>query len=254
MIGLPKRLVSWLVAASFAAAAALAQAQAVPALRAHVNDYAAVLPAERAAALEARLADYEARTKHQLALLTIPSLAGGNIEDFGIRAAQQWKLGQKGADDGLILIVVPAEHKMRIEVGYGLEGVIPDAVAARVIRDVLAPSFRQGDFAGGIDAAFGALMHAASPELGAEQPSGRSAAPPEDAWSQLAPLVFPLLFFLLIGFLSRRGGGGLFQAILLGSMLGGGRRRGGGWGGGGGGGWGGGGGGGFGGGGASGNW
>ncbi len=247
--------VALLACALLAAFAHHARAQPVPVLEAHVNDYAHVLSAERASALEARLSDYETRTHHQFALLTIASLAGGSIEDFGIRVAEQWKLGHKGVDDGLILIIAPADHKMRVEVGYGLEGVIPDAIAARVVREVLAPSFRQGDFAGGIDAAFGALMHAASPDLPGNQPAAQKEAPPVGS---LVPLLLPFIIFFVLFLLSRGGGGGM-GGFLLGSMLSGGLggRRGGGWGGGGGGGgggWGGGGGGGFGGGGASGSW
>ncbi len=237
--------------------AGLAFALQVPALRAHVNDYAQLLPAERAQALERRLADYETRTQHQLALLTVSSLSGDSIEDFGIHVGEQWKLGHKGVDDGLVLIVVPSEHKMRIEVGYGLEGVIPDAIAARIVRDVLAPAFRQGDFAGGVDSAFGALMHAASPQDPQDKDTAPKAAPtPEQKaralWELIGPLLLPLLVFMVIAGLSRsrrRGGygGGYWMG---GSGFGGGGFGGGG----GGGGFGGGGGGGFGGGGASGSW
>jgi uncharacterized protein len=243
----------------FSLGSGLALATDVPPLRAHVNDYAQLLSADRAAALEARLADYEQRTKHQFALLSVASLSGDTLEGFSMRVAERWKLGHKGKDDGLILLVVPSEHKMRIEVGYGLEGVIPDAIAARVIREVLAPAFRRGDFAGGVDAAFGALMHAAGGEGPGAGPS--AAAPkqqPETLWGLLAPLLFPLLFFILIGMSSRGRGGGFWTALALGSMMRGGGgfgdRGGGGFGGGGGGGFGGGGGGSFGGGGASGGW
>lgn len=234
----------------------------VPALRAHVNDYAQLMPADRAAALEARLSSYEARTQHQFALLTVKSLDGEDIEGFSIHVAEQWKLGSKAKDDGLILVVAKDEHKMRVEVGYGLEGVIPDAIAARVVREVLTPAFRNGDFAGGIDAAFGALMHAAGGDLPGDAPVARTAPRPK-ARSLLGPILFPLfLFFMLRGFSGRRGMGGM-GGFLLGSALGGGHRgfggggfSSGGFGGGGfgGGGFGGGGGGGFGGGGSSGSW
>ncbi len=238
-----------------------ARASDVPALHGHVNDYAHVLAADRAASLETRLSDYEQQTGHQLALLTVQSLRGESIEGFSMAVAEHWKLGHKGKDDGLILLVVPAEHKMRIEVGYGLEGVIPDAVAARVIREQLAPAFRRGDFAGGIDAAFGVLMHAAS---GEGLPAGTPAHKPRlhtpgagTALSLLLPLFFPLVIFVLLALLSRGGGrkrrrlgGGYF----IGPSWGGGLGGGGGFSGGGGGGGFGGGGGGFGGGGASGGW
>ncbi len=229
-----------------------AQALDVPPLRAHVNDLANVLPPDRAAALEARLAEYQRRSQHQFVLLTLPSLEGDEIASFGIRLAEQWKLGGKDRDDGLILLVVPSERKMRIEVGYGLEGDIPDAIAARVIREVLAPAFQQNDFAGGIDGAFGVLMHAAGGDVPGDQAA--PVAPQrqrKSAGLRLLPLALMVLFFMFSGFGGggRRRRGGMFIAP---GMMGG--FGGGGFGGGGGGGFGGGGGGGFGGGGSSGSW
>jgi uncharacterized protein len=232
-----------------------ARAVEVPPLRAHVNDHAKLLPPDRAEALEARLAAYEQRTGQQFALLTIPTLGGDPIEDFSIRVAEQWKLGHKGEDDGLILLIVPSDRQMRVEVGYGLEGSVPDAIAARVVREVLAPAFRQGDFAGGIDSAFGALMHAASG--GAE---GEAPPPPPEPRSarRRAPSMLGFLPFLLFILFAILGGGGRHgrrrghRGFWIGPTFGGGL-GGGGFGGGGGGGFGGGGGG-FGGGGASGRW
>ena len=130
--------------------AAGARANDFPALRGHVNDYARLMPADRAAALETRLSDYEARTRHQFALLTVTSLGGQDIEGYSIHVAEQWKLGSKAKDDGLILVVAKNERKMRIEVGYGLEGTLPDATAARIIRNVMTPRFREGDYDGGV--------------------------------------------------------------------------------------------------------
>jgi uncharacterized protein len=244
----------------FALAPDAARALDVPPLRGHVNDYANVLSPDRAQALEARLAAYEQRTGQQFALLTVPTLAGDAIEDFSIRAGEQWKLGHKGEDDGLILVIVPQDHKMRIEVGYGLEGTVPDAIAARVIREVLAPAFQQNDFAGGIDSAFGALMHAASGGSEGEQPA--PAAEPRAA-RRRAPSIMgflPFLLFIFFALLSggrrgrrRRRYGGFWIGPSFGGGFGGGGFGGGGFGGGGGGGYRGGGGG-FGGGGASGSW
>jgi uncharacterized protein len=235
----------------------------VPPLTGRVNDLAGLLPAPRAAALEARLADYEARTGNQFVLLTLPSLEGEDIASFGIRVAEKWKVGQKGKDDGLILIIAQRDRKMRIEVGYGLEGSVPDAIASRVIRDVLGPSFRQGDFAGGIDAAFGVLMHAVSgegpePRLppASSAPQGRRKGSP---FAALLPVLLPLFIFILLSNLGGRGGrgrrrgGGFYIGPGFGGGGGGFGGGGGGFGGGGGGGFGGGGGG-FGGGGASGDW
>lgn len=250
-----------LAALCWLATAQPALAEDLPALRAHVNDYAQILPTDRATALEARLADYEARTQHQFALLTVDSLAGQDIETYSIHLAEKWKLGKKGKDDGLIVVIAKNDRKMRIEVGYGLEGVIPDAIASRIVREVLTPAFRDGDFAGGIDAAFAVLIHAAGG--GAPGDAAAARAPRKASRKSLfGPLILPLLIFFVLSMLSggrrgRRGGMGAAGGFLLGSMLGGGRGGyggGGGFGRGGGGGFGGGGGGGFGGGGASGGW
>jgi uncharacterized protein len=249
--------VKWAAAALgvllLAAAPRAAHALEVPALTGHVNDYARVLPDDRARSLEAKLAAYEQRTGQQFALLTIDSLEGDAIESFSIRVAERWKLGNDKRDDGLVLIVVPKERQLRIEVGYGLEGDVPDAIAARVIREILAPAFQRGDFAGGIEAAFDALMRAAS---GQGLPQAAPAAEPRGApkgspFALFGPVVFFLLLWLLGG--GRRGRGGMmWLGPLIGAGMGGGfggGRRGGGGGGGfrGGGG-------GFGGGGASGGW
>jgi uncharacterized protein len=249
---------SWLCAAPVLVALVwsmelgVAHALDVPPLAAHVNDYARVLPQERASALEAKLAAYEQSSGQQFALLTVDSLQGDALETFAIRVAEQWKLGNAKRDDGLVLIVVPKERKLRIEVGYGLEGTVPDAVAARVIREIMTPAFQRGDYAGGTEAAFDALIRAAS---GQAPPQAAPTTQPQRgvARSPLA-LLGPLLFFALIMLMSRGGrrgrGGMMWLGPLIGAGMGGlgGGRRGGGGGGfrGGGGG--------FGGGGASGGW
>jgi uncharacterized protein len=232
-----------------------ASALDVPALTARVNDLAGLLSPSERAALEAKLEAYEQASGQQFVLLTVPSLEGDPIEDFSIRVAEKWKVGRKGKDDGLILIIAPQDRKMRIEVGYGLEGDIPDAVAARVIRDTLTPAFRASAYAQGISAAFDQLiMHAsgkAPPQ--AEEPREERRA---HKGSRFAPILFAILLLLFLGGgggrRRRRGTSPFFMLGGFGGGFGGGSR--GGFGGGGGGGFGGGGGGGFGGGGASGSW
>lgn len=130
----------------------------VPALTARVTDQTGTLSASERAALEARLKELEARKGAQLAVLIVPSTQSESIEQFGIRVAEAWKLGRKGIDDGLILIVAKNDRKLRIEVGYGLEGVVPDAIAKRVIDEIIVPRFRTGDFAGGIEAGTAQLI------------------------------------------------------------------------------------------------
>ncbi len=136
----------------------------VPPLKGRVNDYGNLLPASRAQQLEQRLAQFESETGHQIAVLTIRSLEGEDIEGFSIRVAENWKIGQKGFDNGVILIIAQNDRKLRIEVGYGLEGVLPDAIAIRIIREVIVPRFRDGDFPGGIEAGLEAIMKVTSGE------------------------------------------------------------------------------------------
>ncbi|HSC88782.1 MAG TPA: TPM domain-containing protein [Polyangiaceae bacterium] len=220
---------------------------ALPELRGLVTDGANLLDASAAARLDARLTAYQRATGHQFGVVTVPSLEGAAIEDYSIRLAEKWKLGDAKRDDGLLLVIAPRDRQMRIEVGYGLEGAIPDALAARVIRYELTPAFQKGDFAGGIDSALDVLEKAAQGEAVRVGPPEESPRARAQSWLRLLPLALLLLVF----FLDRggRGGGmgGFLAGMLIGSMRGGG-------GGGGGGGFGGGGGGGFGGGGASGRW
>jgi uncharacterized protein len=176
----------------------------VPTLHGRVNDLAQLLPPERAAALEARLAEHERKTGQQFALLTLPSLEGQDIAQLGIAVAEKWKLGGAKRDDGLIVLVARDEKRIRVEVGYGLEGVIPDAIASRVIREVIGPAFGQGDFAGGIEAGFAALIERAGGDASSAPPptQGRRAARPRGGLGFL----LGLLFFVLT--LASRGGGG----------------------------------------------
>ena len=131
---------------------------AVPALKSRVTDLTGTLNAAEQQALEQKLATFEQRKGSQLAVLIVASTGQESIEQFGIRVAEQWKIGRKGSDDGLLLIVAKADRTLRIEVGYGLEGVIPDAIAKRVISEIIVPRFQAGDFAGGIDAGLTQLM------------------------------------------------------------------------------------------------
>ena len=131
---------------------------ALPELTRRVTDLTATLSAEQTAALENRLATFEAERGSQIAVLMVPTLEGEDIAQFGIRVAEQWKIGREKVDDGVILIVAKDDRDMRLEVGYGLEGAIPDAVARRVIAEVIAPRFREGTYAAGIDAGVDQLM------------------------------------------------------------------------------------------------
>jgi uncharacterized protein len=136
----------------------LAHALDVPPLTGRVVDLAHVLPASAVESVSARLASHEAATGNQAAVLIVPSLEGDALEEFSHRVATTWKLGQKGTDNGVLLVVAIQERKVRIEVGYGLEGALTDARSARIIRNDIVPRFRAGDFAGGVAAGIDAIV------------------------------------------------------------------------------------------------
>lgn len=144
----------WLAIASLAALAQVA----VPQLTHRVTDLTATLGAEQVSALENKLAEFEAQQGSQIAVLIVPTTRPEDIAQFGIRVAEQWKIGRDRIDDGVILIVAKNDRALRIEVGYGLEGAIPDAVAKRVIAETITPHFKAGDFNGGIEAGVQQLM------------------------------------------------------------------------------------------------
>ena len=130
---------------------------AIPSLTARVTDVTGTLNANDKQRLETAAAAIEADKGAQVAILMLPTTQPETIEQFGIRVAEAWKVGRQGVDDGVIIIVAKDDRAARIEVGYGLEGAIPDAVAKRVVSDIMVPRFKQGDFAGGLDAAVDAL-------------------------------------------------------------------------------------------------
>jgi uncharacterized protein len=227
-----------------------------PPLNGRVNDYAGLMPRERARMLEQRLEQFENSTGHQIVVLTVPSLEGEDIEGFGIKVADKWKIGKKGFDNGAILIISQKDRHLRIEVGYGLEGVLPDAIANRIIQEQIVPRFRNGDFPGGIEAGVDAIMKVtqgeALPVAQRRKPGSSIPLPFGLVW-----ILILLAIFLLHALAYRNTGlwstGGRRRYYGSGPFFGGGFGGGGGWGGGGGGGFSGGGGG-FGGGGASGSW
>lgn len=130
----------------------------VPPLTGRIVDLANLLPADVAASLSAELAEHERKTGNQIAVLTLPSLEGESLEEFSHRVSTTWKLGRKGTDNGVLLLVVPGERRIRIEVGYGLEGALTDAKSAQIIRREIVPRFKSGDFAAGIKAGLKAIM------------------------------------------------------------------------------------------------
>ena len=248
-----KALYAAIVAFVFLALPATA-APSFPALTGRVVDDAHILSDGTKQALTAKLAALEAKTSRQLVVVTVPSLGGYEISDYGYQLGRAWGIGQKGMNNGALLIVAPTEHRVRIEVGYGLEPILTDAFSSVVISTQITPRFRKGDFDGGVTAGVDALIQQLSLETSVAEQKAAVAAQQLQRGNQDDNTGFPaLIVFLVILFIIVRafGGWGFLPFLFMGG--GGGR---GGWGGGGGFGGGGfsGGGGSFGGGGASGSW
>jgi uncharacterized protein len=230
-----------------------------------INDYAGALsPADRDR-LEQALVAREATSRNQVVVAIFRSLEGESLEDYSIRLAQAWRIGQKGLDNGVIFLIFLDDRKTRIEVGYGLEGSLTDAVSSSILRDVVAPRFRSGRLADGIAAGLDAIDRAIAGTYVRPPDAGKGRRAGDLGWRELLAVVFVLL--LLVAFAQNRmqqaalrrrgwtGGSSGWGGPFIGGGLGGG--LGGGWGGGGGGSSGGGfsgGGGSFGGGGSSGSW
>lgn len=145
------------------------QALEVPPLRGYVNDYAEVISPGVKERLEGELKAFEQSDSTQVVILTIPSLQGETVEEFGIKVAEAWKVGQKNKDNGIILLIAKQERKIRIEVGRGLEGRLTDLLAGRIINLVITPRFKRGDFDGGVMAGVSALIDATRGEFKAEE-------------------------------------------------------------------------------------
>ena len=246
-----------------------ALAQTFPPLTGRVVDNAHLLSSDQVVDLDSKLAALETGSGRQLVVATIPSLEGRTIEDYGYRLGRTWAVGQKGKDDGVILLVAPTEHKVRIETGYGARVFVTDAVSSVLIRDVITPKFKAGDLGGGIVAGADQLIQFMSlPPAEMQKRAAAIGAQEQRRGGNASQGFGPVLFWMIIILfvimpLVRRAGGRRFGrgggVFLWGPGLGGGGWGGGsGWGGGGGFGGGGGGfsggGGSFGGGGASGGW
>ena len=147
----------YLAAATFSFTTA-ASARDIPPLTGRIVDLAHVLPNSTVESLTTQLAAHEAQSSNQVAVLIISSLEGEPLEEFSHRVATTWKLGQKGTDNGVLLLVAIAERKVRIEVGYGLEGVLTDIRSAQIIRNEIVPRFRVGDIPGGVTGGINAIL------------------------------------------------------------------------------------------------
>ena len=185
------------------ALAATALALEPPAFHGYVNDYAKILSPEAARQIDEALRSFEETDSTQVAVLTIDSLEGDALEDFSIRTVEKWGVGQRGKDNGVLLLVVKNDRKLRIEVGRGLEGVLTDLVTGRIVDTVIRPPFKAGRFDDGIKAGVAAIIQASRGEFTAgpraKQSGGRRQGPP----SALSYLFFGLFITSFLGRASR---------------------------------------------------
>ena len=180
----------------------------------YVSDFAGVFPAAQRAALETFLTDLERQTGVEIAVVAVPSLEGGEVDDFTNRLFQKWRIGKKGKDNGVMILAAIQDRKARIEVGYGLESVLPDAAAGRILREQMFPLFKQGRYADGLTAAVQAVTEAVARPVGVQlsglRPINQASSQALVSRSPREIMVLIRIIFLLIFFL----GSFLFRRIL----------------------------------------
>ena len=188
-LALPWLSLVWLVLAGGAFSSA--HALAVPPLTGRVNDTAQILSAGTKQLLDQSLQALERDESTQIVVLTIPSLEGDTLEQFALSVVEHWKIGQKGLDNGALLLIAVKDRKIRIETGYGLEGSLTDLTAARIIRNVIAPQFKKGNFDQGVLDGTAAMIAAVKGEFTGK--GEQASAPRKDSGSFIAFLVFGLV-------------------------------------------------------------
>ena len=188
---------------------------AIPPLKSRVTDLTHTLSTQESSQLEQQLAQFEASNGSQIALLIVPSTQPETIEQYAIRVVDAWKLGRKGVDDGVLLLVAKNDRALRIEVGYGLEGILPDAVAKRIIEETIVPAFRQDDFFGGLQAGVNQIIRVIQ---------GESLPPPKKVSPGLNVILensIPILVvFLVLGKVLQAMFGRMFGATATGAIAG----------------------------------
>ena len=195
----------------------------VPPLTGRVNDQAGILSARAEEEISAYLEAVEKQAGPQIAVLTLPGLEGESLEAYSIRVTDQWKLGNADRDDGVLLLVAMKEKKIRIETGYGLEGSLTDIKSGFIIREIIQPRFRAGDFDGGIMKAVQAIGGIVSGEADIS-PQALAASQREQSRSEEGAafnfFAFAVIIFLSMIFRRRRMGGSFGSALFWGALLG----------------------------------
>ena len=208
--------VCWLLC-STALGASAQELVPVPPLQGRVSDLTGTLTAEQSAALEQSLRAFEERKGTQIAVLIVPTTRPEAIEPFALRVVEQWKLGRRKVDDGALLLVAKDDRAVRLEVGYGIEGALNDATAARIIAEVITPRFRQGDFYGGLAAGLDRIVRVLAGEA-LPPPTRRGAASADNGLGQSWPVLF--IVALVLGGVLRQALGRLPGALVVGGVLG----------------------------------
>ncbi len=188
----------------------------IPPLSAAVTDLTQTLSAEEQTALNEKLSQFSQQTGSQIAVLILPTTQPEDIAQFGIRLADAWKIGREKQDDGVIVIVAKQDRKMRIEVGYGLEGAIPDAVAKRIVAEQLSPAFKQGQFYQGLHVATDSLIKLIQGEQLPAPAKGQTASGQQGLMHWLPILMFAAIF---LGAILRGMLGSFFGSALTGGAL-----------------------------------
>ena len=191
----------------------------VPQLQSRVTDTTGTLDAQTIQSLTQSLSTLETEKGAQIAVLIIPTTGTESIDQYAVRAFEQWKLGRERVDDGILFVVAKDDRRMRIEVGYGLEGAVPDLLAGRIIREQVAPKFQQGDFAGGVTAGVNSLIGLVQGEdlpAPAEDPTGQNGSN-EDSWWDFA--LFGLVFVLALPPVIAGVAGGVLIFMASGSLV-----------------------------------
>ncbi len=185
-----------------------------------VNDFAGILGAQEQQALEAKLKGYSDSTSTQIAVVIVTSLNGYDVADFSYRLAESWGIGQKGKNNGLLILIAPNERKMRIEVGYGLEAVVPDAKAKWIIDEIMKPNFKANNYYAGIDGAIDALINKASGEYKRDgtETDYRKKGSSGMSWV----VVIVIIIFIIISMFNKGGRNGTTRYSSGGMFLGGG--------------------------------
>lgn len=190
--------------------------RAVPLLKTPVTDLSATLSGQQIAQLAARLRAFEQRKGSQVAVLIVPTTQPEAIEQYAIRVAEQWKLGRKNVDDGALLVVAKDDRTLRIEVGYGLEGVLNDAISKRIVDDIIVPRFREGDFYGGINAGVDSIMNVIDGEAlpAPVHSTSREIEPDMRQWLPIALIAAVALGAILRALLGRFAGAAVTGGII----------------------------------------